>query len=170
MPETRSNPLEAGAWLGIDIGSRKKKICSFCLIESDGAGEISVSFERGVAGDGYPDTNTAEALIDLARSPTYLRKPVEAAVRHVLDGSQVTRRWLARARSGTPRTSVAVDAPVELALEGPRRLTEAACSQSIESSTRADFEKDLRHKGDAFLRNRAFWKCVGFTVYLWLGE
>lgn len=55
--------LDNCIWLGIDVGSAQKKVCSFCLIESDGAGEVVVSFEQGPARAPYPKTNSCRGLI-----------------------------------------------------------------------------------------------------------
>ncbi len=48
--------LEEGAWLGIDVGSNRDKVCSFCLIEADAAGQVRVGFEKGPAQAPYPKT------------------------------------------------------------------------------------------------------------------
>lgn len=163
MGKIELNHLKSGAWLGIDVGSTHKKVCSFCLIESDGAGKIEVSFEKGPAGDPYPKKNTKKALIEESRAPTYLKEEVEAAIQEVLDRAELVARWLEQAAA--PRSAVAVDAPVALAVEGSKRLTEKASSQSISTPDRETFEADLGERKDPFLRINVFWKCVGFAVY-----
>lgn len=162
--------LLAGQWLGIDLGSRRTKVASFCLVSSDGSGTVSVDFERGSAGPDYPSINTRESLLDLDRSPTYLRTEVESAVAKVLDGSALVRNWLA----AEDRRAVGIDAPVALARSHPGstnrgRATEKASSPTFLTPDRTLFEEQLRTKGDPFLRVNCFWKCIGFAIYRHLG-
>ncbi len=48
--------IKDGSWLGIDVGSAQKKVCSFCLIESDGTGDTTV------------EVGHQEVRLDLGRS------------------------------------------------------------------------------------------------------
>jgi hypothetical protein len=155
--------MPSGRWLGIDVGSAHKKVCSFCLIESDGTGHPTISFEQGPAGDGYPQTNTKDTLLDPDNPPTYLKEEVEGAVGEVLARAEVVDRWFRSVGDGI--SAVAVDAPVALAMEGSKRLTEGASSQPFDTPDRASFEAAIRDKGDPYLRVNVFWKCVGLSVY-----
>lgn len=163
-----------GSWLGIDVGSARGKVCSFCLIESDGHGGTTVCFEQGPARDPYPRINTRQALIALApdgrpwRRPTYLQEEVEAEICAILDRAVVVGRWL-ESRGDRP-SAVAVDAPVAFATCGTSRLTEQQSTDTFETPTRETFEAQLAEQSDAFLRINAFWKCVGLTVYRHLAE
>ena len=135
--------LKIRRWLGIDIGSSREKICSFCLIES-GKNGIKVRFEKGSADAAYPSQNSLEALIEPTRAPTYLKPEVEAAVTRVLTKSDLVDHWLESARNSLP-SRVAIDAPVTLAIEraGPR-LTESASTESFKTPGRATFEDDMK--------------------------
>ena len=148
------------------MGSSRKKVCSFCLIEADGAGNLSVTFEQGPGGDDYPTINRKETFCDPQRPPTYLQGSVETAVGAVLDHSVLVARWLEQALDPAVASTVAIDAPVALASTGePLRQTEAASTQTFKTPDRPTFEGQLRDKGTEFLRVNAFWKCVGFAVY-----
>lgn len=164
-------PLQPGHWLGIDIGSSRAKICSFCLIVADGAGQTSVTFEKGPAEAPYPEKNSFKALIDPSRAPTYLKSDVEDAVCRVLAGSQLVERWLAAATGPGP-AAVAVDAPVAWASAGSKqRRTEAASTDTFSTPPRAIFEGRLDGSmKPGFYNSNTFWKCVGFTVYRWLAR
>ncbi len=159
------NPVK-GTWLGIDVGSAKKKVCSFCLIESDGLDHCVVSFEQGPAGDPYPPTNTWQALIGKREppwQPPYLKEEVDAEVGRILDRADLVKRWLETSKS-LP-SAVAIDAPVAFALEGDRRLTEDRSTDTFKTPTRSVFEEELGKKKDAYLRVNNFWKCVGMAIY-----
>ncbi len=162
MQETR-----ASHWLGIDIGSSRKKICAFCLIRTDAEGALDVAFEQGPAEAPYPRINTRESLLALDRPPTYLKPEIEAALSHLLDRSILVRRWLTGGRGGRPSgvRAVALDAPVALASKGLGRLTELASTQTFATPYLARFEADLHRQSDAFLRINVFWKLIGFALY-----
>lgn len=161
--------LKAGNWLGIDVGSSRKKVCSFCLIESDGVGGLSVRFELGPADAPYPPRNHFDALIDATRAPTYLKEEVEKAVTSILDGSELVKHWRDSTWESLPSV-VGIDSPVAFARAGTkRRLTEASASQSFNTPDRSTFESDLKaNRRPGFHNSNTFWKCVGFTVYRWL--
>lgn len=161
--------LERGDWLGIDVGSSKKKVATFCRIVSEGEGSVEVFFEQGPAGEGYPDKNTGKGLIEKRlRPPTYLKAEVQAAVRQVLLGSELVNGWISGL--GKHPSAVAIDAPVALARSGKGRLTEAASSPTFRTPDRATFEEQLLAQKDAFLRINNLWKCVGFTMYRTFAE
>ncbi len=166
MPTHPLSPLQAGAWLGIDIGSGRNKVCSFCLITSDGEGDVAVTFEKGPAEAPYPEKNTFAALIDPTRPPTYLRTEIEATVCKVIRHSQLVTRWLETVDQ-PGATAVAIDAPVALASPGQvLRQTEAACTQTFRTPNRATFESHLDgQQKPGFYNSNTFWKCIGFTVY-----
>lgn len=155
--------LKSGQWLGIDIGSSRRKLCSFCRITSNGHGDIAVTFEQGPAETPYPDVNTRDALLAPSRSPTYLQAPIEAAVARVLNDSAVVQHWFGDVPKRPSR--IAVDAPVAFALTDTSRLTEQASTQTFRTPTRREFEHALRTKGDPYLRVNCFWKCIGLAVY-----
>lgn len=155
--------LLKGSWLGIDIGSARAKVGSFCLIESDGAGGLIVSFEHGPAGDAYPSKNTKAALVDASRRPTYLQGEVESAIEQILDRSELVGRWFEQSKDRP--SAVAIDAPVAFAVDQASRLTEQKSTDTFKTPDRATFEAQLSDKGDPFLRVNVFWKCVGMTIY-----
>lgn len=158
--------LKKGSWLGIDVGSARDKVCSFCLIESDGSGACTVSFEHGSARGSYPEENKREELIGRVEAgPPYLNRDAEEGVRRVLDEARLVKCWL-EGSSGC--STVAVDAPVAFAQEGIRRLTEKKCSASYNTPSRPDFEEQLKEQSDAYCRINNFWKCVGFAVYRYM--
>ena len=159
--------LGVGTWLGIDIGSGRDKICAFCLVESDGAGEVAVTFERGRAAKPYPARNSFEALIDRDRAPTYLHAEVGAAVGRVLEESEAVRRWRRALDAGCPG-SVGIDAPVALAVPGQRnRATERSSSDLFDTPDRATFESKLGTQKAGYYPINIFWKCIGFALYRW---
>ncbi|MEM6796306.1 MAG: hypothetical protein AAF725_20210 [Acidobacteriota bacterium] len=158
--------LKPGLWLGVDLGSRRDKIASFCLIEASGDGGIRVGFERGQAGAPYPKTNSRADLLDLDRGPTYLRAEIEKEVRRVAADAELVRRWAA----GDLPKAVSIDAPVALAAGEGCRLTEKASTDTFTTPTRERFEELLATKGDPYLRVNAFWKCVGFTFFRHFAE
>lgn len=160
--------LKPGQWLGIDIGSSRRKLCSFCRISSDGSGDVAVTFEQGPAEAPYPDVNTRDALLDISSPPTYLQAPIEDAVGRVLDDAAVARRWF----DALPRlpSRIAIDAPVAFALTDTCRLTEQASTQTFRTPTQEQFEHFLRTQEDPYLRVNCFWKCVGLAVYHHLGR
>lgn len=160
--------LRPGQWLGIDIGSSRRKLCSFCRITSDGCGDVTVTFEQGPAEAPYPEVNTRDALLDPSRRPTYLQAPMETAVGRVLDDAAVVRKWF-EALPELP-SRIAIDAPVAFALSDTRRLTERASTQTFRTPTQEEFERLLRTKGDPYLRVNCFWKCVGLAVYDYLAH
>ena len=160
--------LRPGQWLGIDIGSSRRKLCSFCRITSDGQGDVTVTFEQGPAEAPYPKVNTQDALLDPSRRPTYLQAPIEAAVGRVLDDAALVRKWF-EALPELP-SRIAIDAPVAFALSDTSRLTERASTQTFRTPTREEFERLLQTKGDPYLRVNCFWKCVGLAVYHCLGR
>ena len=167
--DDRRRRVVKGSWLGIDVGSARGKACSFCLIESGGAGDLTVAFEVGPARAPYPGTNSRDALLSThLRRPTYLKKEVEAAIHQVLDRSELVTRWLERGRAR--RSAVAIDAPVAFAVDGVSRLTEQRSTDTFKTPDRATFERQLGAKGDPFLRVNGFWKCVGLAVYCHLAE
>lgn len=156
--------LGNGYWLGIDVGSSRQKVATFCAVESSGNGTVRVDFEQGPAGPGYPSINTRATMLDPSR-PTYLQAEVEAAIADLLENAQLVRRARRRLASGVP-VSVAVDAPVYFALEGRQRATERASSPTFTTPTRELFERDLvEKKKEGFFRSVVYWKCVGFAVY-----
>ena len=164
--------LKRGHWLGIDIGSGRDKVCSFCLISSDGAGKITVTFEKGPAGNAYPEKNTFKGLIDPQRPPTYLRSEVEDAVGKVLADAQLVNRWLHCTDQPGP-TAVAVDAPVALAATGSHKMryTEAKSTHTFSTPNREDFEHLLVSKQKpGTYTSKVFWKCIGFAAYRWLAR
>ena len=155
--------IKPGHWLGIDIGSSRAKVCSFCLIEASSAGVV-ISFEKGPAAEPYPAKNELSTFIDPQRAPTYLRAEVEGALAAVLSDSELVTRWLEKP------TAVAIDAPVALADDGcSRRLTEEASTQTFETPDRRVFERLLQEQSDPFHRINTFWKCIGIAVYRWFG-
>ncbi len=165
MPE-----LEAGTWLGIDIGSGRDKVCSFCLVESDEAGKITVTFERGPAEEPYPAKNSFDALIDPDRAPTYLREEIEGAVSRVLAESALVRRWLQSLDAGRPG-AVGIDAPVALAVRGQRnRATERASTDLFDTPDRATFESKLGTQKPGYYPINIYWKCIGFATHRWLAK
>ena len=158
--------IQRGTWLGIDVGSAQKKVCSFCLIESDGAGGTTVSFEQGPARDPYPGGNSRMALIGVGppwRRPIYLKEEIEAEVREVLNRATLVGLWLERSKDRP--SAVAVDAPVAFATAGTSRLTEEKSTDTFKTPTRATFETQLGERKDEYLRINVFWKCVGLAVY-----
>ncbi|MCG8459531.1 MAG: DUF429 domain-containing protein [Holophagales bacterium] len=159
---TRSRALAPGVWLGIDVGSSKKKIATFCAIDSSDRG-ITVAFEQGSAAAPYPSSNTRAEMLDPARS-TYLRAEVEDAIAELVSRSVLLGRC--RDRVGEVPVTVAIDAPVGFAAEGRTRATERASSQSFATPTRERFERDLEEKTkEGFFRSVVYWKCVGFALY-----
>ena len=162
--------LERGFWLGIDIGSSRQKVATFCAIDSTGTSSgdsseaTSVDFEQGPAGSDYPAINTRETMLDTSRE-TYLKADVEAAIADVLENAALVERARRCLASGLP-VSVALDAPVYFSLDGRQRATERASSPTFTTPTREIFERDLVEKEkEGFFRSVVYWKCVGFAVY-----
>lgn len=156
--------LKQGKWLGIDVGSARKKVCSFCLIESDGRDNLLVSFEQGPATGTYPKTNTKKTLLNPLRAPTYLNEEIEQAVREVLEGAELIARLFSPTNGS--QQAVAIDAPVALAADNDTsRLTEQASTQTFSTPNRKTFETQLSEKDDPFLRVNIFWKCIAFAIY-----
>ncbi len=161
--------LKPGAWLGIDVGSKRDKVASFCLIESSGSGDVRVVFEKGPARSPYPTINTITTLLDDPPCPPWFLKPeIAAMVAAVVDRSALVRRWLA---SDHARCAVAIDAPVAFAIEGEsERWTETACTQTFKTPSRSAFATSIRKRKVEYHRINTFWKCVGFAIYRRLAE
>ena len=158
--------LESGFWLGIDVGSSRQKVATFCAIDStgDSRSAVRVDFEQGPAGSDYPAINTRGTMLDTSRE-TYLKAGVEAAIAGVLQSSKLVERARDCLASGLP-VSVAIDAPVYFSLDGRQRVTERASSPTFTTPTREIFERDLVEKEkEGFFRSVVYWKCVGFAVY-----
>jgi hypothetical protein len=45
VTDTNAALVSQGQWLGVDVGSAREKVFNFCLIESDGNGQVNVAFE-----------------------------------------------------------------------------------------------------------------------------
>ena len=74
MADTGATLISQGQWLGIDVGSNHKKVFNFCLIKSDGTGQVDVLFEVGKArgaasGLAFPPSK-AGVFEDLGRATT----------------------------------------------------------------------------------------------------
>ncbi len=158
---------EPAAYLGVDIGSAAGKICNFCLIETGRLpGCPTVTFERGCRPGEWPP-NEPGHFEDLAQ-PTWLSAAAEAGIHEVLENSTLVTRWRQQ-----PYAAV-VDAPSGFAIAGSScRDTEAAAQVGIYCTSSLElFNQSLvtfAGAGNATpLRQRYYWKLVGFEVFRWL--
>jgi hypothetical protein len=65
--DTDTTSISQGQWLGIDVGSNRDKVFNFCLIKSDGKGQVDVLFEVGKARGPFPSSK-AGVFEDLGRA------------------------------------------------------------------------------------------------------
>jgi hypothetical protein len=159
--------LRPGAWLGIDVGSSEKKVLAFCLVTADAHGAVRVTFERGGASS-WP-ANKAGTFLDMT-SPRWLAQAAESGVRRILESSLVVSTWLAPARDRTSVAGAAIDAPCGFASAGHTvRETELHAATSFATCDAQRFQTDLERFAQASnhtpLRQRFFWKLVGFAAY-----
>jgi hypothetical protein len=168
--------ISQGQWLGIDVGSNCKKVFNFCLIKSDGKGQVDVLFEvgkvRGPAhGQPFPPSD-AGVFEDLTRATTWLSAAAEAGSIQILDQSALVNVWNAARKLGNGRFGVCIDAPCGFAVPGSKqRNTEM---ESYGTPPLVEFLKQMKELSEAAagdkrkntpLRQKFFWKLVGLVAF-----
>jgi hypothetical protein len=91
VADTGATLISQGQWLGVDVGSNHKKVFNFCLIKSDGKGQVDVLFEVGKARGAFPPSD-AGVFEDLAQA-TWLSEAAEAGSVQILDESALVKTW-----------------------------------------------------------------------------
>lgn len=179
MADTSAKLISQGLWLGIDIGSNRKKLFNFCLIRSDGKGQIEVFFEvgqaRGAAHDEPFPPCEAGVFEDLGRS-TWLSAAAEAGCLQVLRESALVKTWNASRENGLGCFGVYIDAPCGFAAPGfDRRDTETQSVDSFPTPPLKEFLEKMKKFGaernHTPLCQRFYWKLVGlvaFRYFVWL--
>lgn len=166
--DTGATHISQGEWLGIDVGSARDKVFNFCLIESDGKGQVDVLFEVGKARGEFPRSD-AGSFEDLGRA-TWLSAAAEAGAVQILDESALVKTWSAARNLGNGCLGVCIDAPCGFAVPGfDRRNTESQLVDSFPTPPLAGFLKEMRkfsaEGNDTPLRQRFFWKLVGLVAF-----
>jgi hypothetical protein len=161
--------ISQGQWLGIDVGSRRDKVFNFCLIKSDGKGQIELCFEVGEGGDAFPRSN-ARCFADLSRETTWLSWAAEKGSVDILKESALVKDWNAARNFGNGCFGVCIDAPCGFAVRGcDRRNTE---NQLVASFLTPHFDVFLdrmrnfiQEENNTPLRQSYFWKLVGLVAF-----
>lgn len=177
LADTAATPISRGQWLGIDVGSNCNKVFNFCLIKSDGKGQIDVLFEVGRArgaADGQPfPPSDAGVFEDPSREPTWLSAAAEAGSIQILDESALVKAWNAARKLGNGRFGVCIDAPCGFAVPGSKqRNTE---TESYGTPSLVVFLKQMTEfsalamagekRKNTPLRQKFFWKLVGLVAF-----
>jgi hypothetical protein len=168
VADTGATLISQGQWLGIDVGSARDKVFNFCLIESDGTGQVDVFFEVGKARGAFPrsDAGSFENL----RRATWLSEAAEAGSVQILDESALVKNWKAARNIGNGCFGVCIDAPCGFAVPGfDRRNTESQLVDSFPTPPLVGFLKEMgrfsAEGNDTPLRQRFFWKLVGLVAF-----
>jgi hypothetical protein len=142
VTDTNAALVSQGQWLGVDVGSAREKVFNFCLIESDGNGQVDVLFEAGKARGEFPRSDAANFL--KLKQATWLSKAAEAGSVQILDESALVKTWNAARDLGSGCLGVCIDAPCGFALPGfDRRNTETQRVGSFPKPPLADFLKEM---------------------------
>jgi len=165
---TGTAPVSKGQWLGIDVGSSRDKVFNFCLVRSDGAGQVDVSFEVGKARSEFPRSD-AGIFEDLGRE-TWLSAAAESGSVRILSESALVEGWIAARTLGGGSFGVCIDAPCGFAAPGnDRRNTESQMVDSFPTQPLGVFLRDMAMFSAAGnetpLRQRFFWKLVGLVAF-----
>ncbi len=168
VPDAGAIPVSPGQWLGIDVGSSRNKVFNFCLIQSDGQGQVEVLFEAGKARGEFPRSD-AGSFENLGRA-TWLSEAAESGAVQILDESALVKTWKAAQAWGNGVFGVCIDAPCGFAMPGfGRRDTESQMVASFPTPPLAVFLEDLRRfsadGNETPLRQRFFWKLVGLVAF-----
>jgi hypothetical protein len=168
VAETEATLISQGQWLGIDVGSARDKVFNFCLIKSDGKGQVEVCFEVGKARGEFPRSD-AGSFENLGRT-TWLSEAAEAGAIQILDESALVGTWNAARSVGSGHFGVCIDAPCGFAVPGyDRRNTESQLVDSFPTPPLAVFLRELTKfsaaGNDTPLRQRFFWKLVGLVAF-----
>jgi hypothetical protein len=166
--DTGATIVSQGQWLGIDVGSARDKVFNFCLIKSDGSGQVDVLFEVGKARSAFPRSD-AGTFENLGRA-TWLSEAAEAGSVQILDEAALVKTWNAARNLGEGCFGVCIDAPCGFAVPGfDRRDTESQLVDSFPTPPLADFLQEMKRfsaeGNDTPLRQRFFWKLVGLVAF-----
>ena len=143
MTDTNAAHISLGQWLGVDAGSAREKVFNFCLIKSDGNGQVDVFFEVGKARGEFPRSDAA-SFVNLGRA-TWLSEAAQAGSVQILDESVLVKTWSAARNLGSGCFGVCIDAPCGIALPGfDRRNTESQRVGSFPTPPLADFVTKIR--------------------------
>jgi hypothetical protein len=173
MKRPRTTLISQGQWLGIDVGSNRNKVFNFCLIKSDGKGQVDVFFEVGKArgaahGQSFPRSD-AGVFENLGRT-TLLSVAAEDGSRQILKESALVKTWNTARKLGNGSFGVCIDAPCGFAVPGSnQRDTE---NQGVASFKTPPFELFLEkitkfssERNHTPLRQNFFWKLVGLIAF-----
>lgn len=168
LADTGATLISKGQWLGIDVGSARDKVFNFCLIKSDGKGQVDVFFEVGKARSAFPRSD-AGSFENLGRA-TWLSEAAEAGAVQILDESALVKDWNSARNLGSGSFGVCIDSPCGFAAPGfDRRNTESQLVDSFPTPALAGFVKEMGRfsaAGNATpLRQRFFWKLVGLVAF-----
>jgi len=168
VAETGGKLISRGLWLGIDVGSARGKVFDFCLIKSDGNGQVDVLFEVGKARGPFPPCK-AGVFEDLSRTTTWLSEVAEAGSIQILKESALVNCWNVARRLGNGRFGVCIDAPCGFAAPGFRqRNTESQSVSSFQTPPLEVFLEEMRRfsaEGNQTPLCQRFWKLVGLVAF-----